>query len=294
MKTTESIFLEIPNIPKLQMHIKPQDDWIISGYLKRHKFWEYYNTCILQELLQNGDCCIDIGANLGYFSLIAAESVGEHGTVISFEPEASNYALLTENINCNNFQDRIHTHDVGISFQYEERLLFMSDHNHGGHQFDFPTLDTQTASGTLCKNVRLDDFMNTEYPEQKVDFIKMDVQGYETKALKGMTNTIEQNKEHLVMLIEYSPTLLQNFDNEQLGLTAFHEFLKSNCPHIYLVHQYVDEAKNPIISPISLAEIKAQIPRLEEATKASGLDACLDLLLLFSEDGHTSFLNKLS
>jgi hypothetical protein len=122
----------------------------------------------------------------------------------------------------------------------------------------------------------------------------MDVQGYETKALKGMTNIIEQNKENLVMLIEYSPTLLKNFDDEQLGLITFHEFLESNCPHIYLVHQYVDEAKNSIISPISLAEIKAQIPRLKEAKKASGLDACLDLLLLFSEDGHTSFLNKLS
>ncbi|WP_298510158.1 FkbM family methyltransferase [uncultured Kordia sp.] len=294
MKTTESIFLEIPNVSKLQMQIKPQEDWIISGYLKQHKFWEYYNTCIIHELLQKGNCCIDIGANLGYFSLIAADKVGEHGTVISFEPEASNYELLTENIYCNSFQNRIHAHAVGISFQYEERLLFMSDHNHGGHQFDFPTLDTQTASGRLCKNVRLDDFMHENYPEQKVDFIKMDVQGYETKALQGMMNVIEQNKDHLVMLIEYSPTLLQNFDDEQLGLTAFHEFLEANCSQIYLVHQYVDEAKNPIISPISLSQIKAQIPPLEKATQTSGLDACLDLLLLFSEEGHTSFLNKLS
>ena len=136
--------------------------------------------------------------------------------------------------------------------------------------------------------------MNDHYPLEDVDLIKIDVQGYEVKAFKGMTDIIEKNKDHLVILAEYSPTLLLNFEAEENGVEAFHGFLETKCTHIYLVHKQVDDQKNAIISPINSRQLKEQVALLKQATNDQGLDACLDLILLFSDAGHSSFLNKLS
>ena len=69
--------------------------------------WEKDVTAYLMKLIEGGMVVIDIGANVGYYTLLAAEKVGGHGKVFAFEPEPSRYALLEKNVRINGLKNVI-------------------------------------------------------------------------------------------------------------------------------------------------------------------------------------------
>jgi len=70
----------------------------VSRTLIEEGIWEPYETDLVTRLLKPGQVFIDVGANAGYYSLIASHLVGESGQVVAFEPEQTNFALLSENL----------------------------------------------------------------------------------------------------------------------------------------------------------------------------------------------------
>ena len=79
-----------------------------------------------------GDTFIDIGANFGYFSLVASALVGDKGHVFSFEPEAYNYNALCNNININKFKN-IKAYNIALGKEERDSLLYIDRRNDGGH-----------------------------------------------------------------------------------------------------------------------------------------------------------------
>jgi tRNA G37 N-methylase Trm5 len=67
--------------------------------------WERDTVRLFERILRAGDVVVDIGAHVGYFTLIAARSVGPEGRVYAFEPDPENYALLVRNIELNGYQN---------------------------------------------------------------------------------------------------------------------------------------------------------------------------------------------
>ena len=75
--------------------------------LSINQIYNKFETEIVKNQIKESDIVIDIGAHIGYFSLIFAKLVGNNGKVFSFEPEPENYKILKKNIEINNYQNVI-------------------------------------------------------------------------------------------------------------------------------------------------------------------------------------------
>jgi predicted methyltransferase len=96
--------LEIDNFPhelSIQTHGKSD---LVSNMILKDKLWEAYETQLMIKHLKLGNNVLDIGGNIGYYTLIASKLIGEQGKVFTFEPEPQNFRLLKENINIINSQ----------------------------------------------------------------------------------------------------------------------------------------------------------------------------------------------
>jgi len=152
----------------------------------------------LEELIQSGWTAIDVGANIGYFTLLMANRVGPQGKVIAFEPLAENFSILKENIKMNG-----HTNVVA------ENLALMSRTERIELRSATPGAITWVASVKIDQNsavesqsveaVTLDEYVQAK-GIAKVDFLKIDVEGAEASVLEGATEVLNRDKP--VMLIE--------------------------------------------------------------------------------------------
>ena len=142
----------------------------------------------VEEYLSEGDTYIDIGANIGYLSLIAARKVGKTGKVISIEPHPKIYSFLNKNIKLNNFNN---TETYNIAIGNEEGVLKFSDSKSDEQNFI-------TKEGTIEVRIKkLDDV----FLGNQVDFLKIDTEGYELFVLNGAKDTLLKTK--LVFLESY-------------------------------------------------------------------------------------------
>jgi FkbM family methyltransferase len=149
-------------------------------------------------MLHPGMTVLDIGANIGFYSLFFAKKVGEQGKVFAFEPDQTNYRHL-----------RDHTKNIAamttVQFAVGEtsgsRLLFYSDELNVDHQ----TFDNGEGRKRIeIEMIAIDDyFVNNE----TVDFVKLDIQGYDYFAIKGMLKTI-QRSEKIKIFGEFWPYAL--------------------------------------------------------------------------------------
>ena len=80
------------------MFTHSEQDLFVSRRIREEGFWEPHETSLILELLQPGDTFLDVGANIGYFSILAAAAVGDAGHVIAYEPDPENYRLLQTNV----------------------------------------------------------------------------------------------------------------------------------------------------------------------------------------------------
>jgi FkbM family methyltransferase len=152
--------------------------------------------------LKKGDCFIDIGAHIGYFSLVAGRLVGSEGKVYAFEPEPDNFTQLLKNIEANGYNNIVPVQKAisNILGICDLRL----DKKPGFHSLYLAPEQT----GTIKVDVTtLDDFFAMEgWPP--VSFIKMDAQGGEAHILDGAKNLLERNPD-LKMIIEWWPEGLE-------------------------------------------------------------------------------------
>lgn len=163
--------------------------------------WEKHSTELIKKNVKEGQTVIDIGANIGYFSLIMARIVGNTGKVYSFEPEPTNYSILLKNIKLNDFQN-ISSYQKAVSDSAGQTILHLDDSDTGAH-----TIRPRTESKEVCtvETIILDDFLKDKGP---VDFVKIDCEGADIRILRGMKNTMKGNSD-LKILVEYLPGAIE-------------------------------------------------------------------------------------
>jgi FkbM family methyltransferase len=148
--------------------------------------------------LEEGDVALDIGANVGWYTLMMSRKVGESGKVLAVEPNPTNYAILCRNIRDNKLENVIAL-QVALSDKDGYARMSMSS-NPTAHSLSYKTPD-QTKT-ELVKIMRLDTLVEKQ-EINKVDFIKIDVEGAEKRLLEGASNTL---KIILEMIIESDNT----------------------------------------------------------------------------------------
>ena len=98
--------LRIPGVQlPLQLIVHGEADRFVSRRIREEGIWEPYETSLVLGALQPGDVFVDVGANIGYFPVIAAGRVGRAGRVLAFEPDPDNYRLLSENLELNDCRE---------------------------------------------------------------------------------------------------------------------------------------------------------------------------------------------
>jgi FkbM family methyltransferase len=170
--------------------------------LGRHEVYEPVETGLLKKELKAGDTFIDIGANIGYYTLIAARAVGPKGRVFAFEPDPDNFALLKKNVEQNGYQN-VTLVNRAVSNRAQTLRLFRSETNRGDHRV-YDSKDGRPSIG--IKAVALDGYFLKM--DKVVQFIKMDIQGAEALALEGMKRLIRSNR-RLKLVTEFSPGALK-------------------------------------------------------------------------------------
>ena len=174
-----------------------RDDEVITANLIRWGVWEARETQFLRTLLRSGDTFVDVGANIGYFSVLAAGRTGTSGYVIAFEPEPRNLELLRMNLARHGIVANATVFPVAAYSRPGQMVLATNEANRGDH-----FLSPYASAGLQVRCVRLDDVLPSS-----VDVIKIDTQGFDHDVLTGLAKTIAANPA-LVVLTELSLTKL--------------------------------------------------------------------------------------
>lgn len=176
------------------------------------------------SLLEEGDCFIDVGSHIGYFSLLAASLVGMKGRILAFEPEEENHRRMKENIVLNGFQN-ILPFRAAVGAEVKETTFFVKSDNDGGHaMWDVRAhpFNEKTRGNLIIKHVNmltLDSIMNEGHP-QGIKLIKIDTEGSELHVLKGAVNTISRHHVPYI-LCEINRFALQQMRTNESELRSY-------------------------------------------------------------------------
>lgn len=155
-----------------------------------------YEPELLKEIkstLINGSTFIDGGANIGFFSLIASKIIGPKGVVIAFEPTPLTSSFLKKNIKINNINNVVVSNN-GLSSS-EKYLPFVLTNKPEGNSIIFDKEKNLSNKNEIINinTTSIDKFcINNDI--QKVDLIKLDIEGQELEAIKGAKETLISNK----------------------------------------------------------------------------------------------------
>jgi FkbM family methyltransferase len=152
---------------------------------------------VLTTLLRPGMTFYDIGANVGFYSVIAARLVGGAGRVVSFEPLPENTASLKHNAEINNF-GQVTVHEFALGCIDGEMLFAMSERPTWGKLSSVGTLPNRHIGNVKVAVHRLDSIVN-EAALRPPDLVKIDVEGAENDVLGGARDTLARHRPVLII-----------------------------------------------------------------------------------------------
>jgi FkbM family methyltransferase len=152
--------------------------------------YEFEEMSFLCDNLQCGDLFVDVGANVGSYSILAASKGAK---VIAIEPIPSTFEILKKNIYLNNFNDSVDIFNIAISDK-KEKLNFSNDLDSQNHVL---ANDEHSSHVVTIIASRLDEILNGRVPK----YMKIDVEGFETKVIRG-AEQIFAHKDLKCLIIE--------------------------------------------------------------------------------------------
>lgn len=191
------------------IQLKLYTDSKFSRIINSNTFEEEELT-FFRNFIRPNDTVLDIGANIGLHALFAAKLVGENGMVCAFEPVHKTYNRLSENVAANRFTNirvfnqaissKTGTSVITTSLDGFDAWNSMAGRSHEtGENFVDEEIKTQT----------LDDFIAEHLTEKKIDFIKIDTEGWEPHVLRGGSKFLSENSP--LIMIEYADGICKNF-----------------------------------------------------------------------------------
>lgn len=246
---------------KLQIQGPAADESVFKHMIENSGLWEYHITRFISENLKAGETFIDVGANLGYYTILAAAIVGEQGRVISFEPLKVNSKYCRQNTIINSL-DNVSFFNYGLWDEAVEKDITFPTAHHGNAQIikdDGPEYASIGRETIRC--VTLDGMIESgELDLSRLDMVKMDIEGAEPFALKGMQKTLKK----------FRPAMV--FEMNRLAMMPFHltteviwDFFQELNYELFVFPEYVKGLKfkkiekadqlNQVCPPDSLVDL---------------------------------------
>ncbi len=209
--------ISVPGLPDKFIYVRAEDGGVAHQFIMYHQY-EPFETEIVRQELKPGMKVYNIGANVGYYVLVASECVGTNGIVCGFEPAPSNLFLLHKMVQENHLAN-VRIFGAALGDRDGIAGLALSESNSGDHQLrDYPDREQvpvpiHSVDGLCARGV----------PEP--DVILMDVQGSELEVLRGMRGYIRSGKPSIIFT-EFAPKTLN--EREENGAKEFLDLLTSN------------------------------------------------------------------
>jgi len=207
---------------RMRLHI---NDWIQQQlYFLRIYQSERYETFFWERLIQPGQTILDVGANVGYYTLLAADRLGPNGVVYAFEPVNQNFHRLNDNLELNHFEHVIPVkYALGAEINRSVKIYLGQDEEWGMSSI---TEHSARSGHTEIIPVNTLDHFVSEYGLSQLDILKMDVEGYEPLVLQGGMQALRK----------YKPVLLIELFNEILARQQF------SCEDVFSVLEHIGYA----------------------------------------------------
>jgi FkbM family methyltransferase len=178
--------------------------------LATREVYEPLETDLFRRWIGPGQTVLDIGANIGYYTLIAARQVGPRGRVFAFEPDPANFGLLKRNVEENGYANVVLVPQA-VSDRSGRSRLYLNKTNRGDHRL----YDSHDGRDWVwVKTAALDRYFLKL--DKHVHFIKMDIQGAEAAALRGMKGLLRRNGP-VRLVTEFSPGSLRQAGSDPAG-----------------------------------------------------------------------------
>lgn len=171
-------------------------DTSVGAFLRLKGEYEPVNAQAFIDSIKPGATIVDIGANIGTFTLLAARAAGDKGQVHAFEPDPENLALLKQNIADNHFS-QVSVVPKAVGDQPGSIYLEVEDKDKGGGQI------THNQTGLAVEMITLDAYAAAHQIKQ-IDVVKIDIEGAELLALKGAKQILSKSK-GTVLFMEINP-----------------------------------------------------------------------------------------
>lgn len=246
-----------------EYQLKLNTEFAIDNHFLQKGSWENHLTTYIQYFVRPGSVCIDVGANVGFHTIAMAASCGQQGRVYAFEPDTRSFPRLIDNINLNpSLKPQIVPEKLGVSNKKGNLKLFASGELSGNAYMAEEQNENYWNSGgpedfELCIVTPLDEYL---HEGEKVDFMKIDVEGMELEVLQGARKTIMSHKPIIVY-----ETLLSCFDREKIK--ACERLLQDLGYSFFFIHPEIQKllpVRAPLLTEDTLAIHSSQIPKFGE------------------------------
>jgi len=200
---------------------------------------------ILNENLSEGETFVDIGAYIGYYSILARNIVGEQGKVISFEPNPESYKMLKKNITLNGYENII-AENIALSDEEGFLKLFIGKYTDDSSSL-FLAEEVNEGRYVMVKTMTFDRYCEDQ--EIGPSFIKIDAEGAEYKILRGMQKVIAVHHPKLMFEVHS-----RHLEIQGIFLHSLFDFLKEKEYEIQLINERSGEAI-PVEELVSLCKM---------------------------------------
>jgi FkbM family methyltransferase len=193
---------------------------------------------LLARATPAGGAAVDAGAHIGYLTVHLARAVGGEGRVFAFEPEAGARSALVRNVARNGVADQVEVLPYALGAAPGRAVLHVAG---GGEASSLAPVSGERATSGV-EIVALDDFL----PEgQRVDVVKLDVEGGETAALRGMTRVLERSGGSVVLVVECNPGRLE-------AMGSSREELLACLTELGFTSRVIDEERHELVDPVAV------------------------------------------
>ncbi|MDZ4801633.1 MAG: FkbM family methyltransferase [Bryobacteraceae bacterium] len=163
--------------------------------------YEPHVTAVFRGLLRPGMHVLDIGANIGFFTMLAASVVGPEGKVTAFEPGQNNVALIHASATLNGFTPIIELWPLGVSSG--PRIMVLTQQGSNGFVQELDGYTETLDQTSVVKCVPLDGFCHFD----RLDIVKIDIEGGEARAIAGAREIMRRFRPSVCS--EFSPPMLE-------------------------------------------------------------------------------------
>ncbi len=178
-------------------------DISLTPHLLMEGTWEMWITNIFRNMVTPGMTVVDVGANVGYYTLLAAAGVGSKGIVHAVEADPHTFTILEKNVDVNGYGSIVQTHHCAAAAKRGEVTLYQFQHHHGSNNIFADSSDQRIMGSASVPAIPLDELISGS-----VDVMKIDAEGSEPLIFEGMQGLLQRSP-GIRILMEFAPQMIE-------------------------------------------------------------------------------------